>query len=588
MVKQDQSMAQQQKQRQIKHRNQHMEQQPKQMDSVAGVGIVGLVLLVVAMCGVEACMAFDHVYLFLMLQYLGTPVSLMSSCGVLTGLISLMTMPGLTYYANRGINSWKRKWYSIWIGLAVFLIGLILLAAASVIKIMDVSEALDSMSHMVNSSANSCLSGSKVSGNYTHTMSFQYTHVPITAVLGIVGFGTMDVAYDLSSPVLKSFVLDTLPTHQHSAVLATSTVLQGLGGTIISLIGVLNLPTMMESIFMVDGLAGTLLLLCGILIFLLLISFSTTLLSGYVIGGWMGKRKDAARESKNKNTVKFEKSFCQSEGHGQFKYKLLSTSSSESESTAADISIIEENGNSTIATEMPAQIYKRLDSINKEKQPNFAHSDEQQYLLLDSRYRTDSKSPKHCIYGGTERSEVHAPTGKMTQTFTVANPSGQRIHGNTTTMAPCHQSTKPRMLYIRNKRVIITCISCFFANGCLLCFSLYSPNALTIDIYKGDPLALPGLPGREGYEKGMRHSALGIMLMYISNLIFSACNHKIMKTFEQPNTNTQFGQNTIKFELNMLQIQRQWFCCPVRRRVSSDDSLTIVKSSDGNLDAPGA
>ena len=372
---------------------------------------------------------------------------------------------------------------------------------------------------MVNSSTNK-LSNNSFIGNFSSIASFEYERVPTTAILGIVGFGLTDMAYDLATPAVKSFVLDTLPTHQHNAVLATSTVLQGLGGTAVTLIGVCDLPAIVGYTFKVDGIAGTLLLLCGILVLTLIISFSITLISGKVIGRWMAKRNPS--KSKGYRGEDLTKSSFEVEQHEQVKYRPLSTSSTES--CALSLSYANRGESLYFSQETQDQQHEGPMSFKKKILSNFSCSDEKQCLLSYGDHRNVSQ----CSLGGNQHSEIQETKSIWTQTSIGSHLSGHNLC-ESVSAAVFHGDTRATKRILRNKRVITTCISCFFANGCLLCFSIYSPNALTIGIYKGDPLALPGLPGRELYEKGMRLGAVGILLMYTSTFISSMCNHKMMR-----------------------------------------------------------
>ncbi|RUS80595.1 hypothetical protein EGW08_011650 [Elysia chlorotica] len=506
------------------------EHHPHQETATDGVGTAQMVMLVAAMSGIEAVMAFEQIYEFLMLQYLGTPVALMSTSGVIAGASSLTIMPGLTYFVNRGAHSWKRKWYAICLGLTVFLLGLILLISAGIIKIINLSKPLNFVSNLSNSSMSE-LPNSGFHSSPSSTMSFVYDGVPATAILGMISFGLTGLAYDLGAPAVKSFALDTLPTHQHKAALATSTMLQGLGGTAITIIGAFDLPTIVENNFKMDGIAGTLLLMCVILVLTLVMSFAVTLISGKVIG--LRMRNGSPLNGKGNRTKKLARRSFEPEKIKNFKYSRLSTSSTES--YALRLSYANSGDILYLSYENRAQQISK-----KQIHTKSICSDEKQSLLGDSSDRNMGRWSGSCSNGGNQHSEREVTRNQWTQTSICSHPFGLKKSESLIGGSGGHIQTRTSIL--RKKHFIITCISAFLGNGCLLCFSLYSPNTLTFSILKGDPLALPGSTGRQLYEKGMRFGAAGIMIMYFSMVISSMCSHQLMKMLgEKPHYLTTCG-----------------------------------------------
>ncbi|GFO25394.1 membrane-associated transporter protein [Plakobranchus ocellatus] len=539
---QQQQRQQQNHQQHYQQQQQQQQQQQEQHDQAAdGVGVAGRVMLVAAMCGVEACMAFEHVYLILMLQYLGTPVYLMSTCGVITGIASVFIIPGLGCYSNKGTNTWKRKMNSIIVGLAIFLIGITILIISGVIKMSEVSEALENVRQSSNSS---------VYSNTSHTpvTSFQYTSVPLTSILGIISFALTDIAYDVSAPVIRSFFLDTLPAHQHSAVLATSTVLQAFGGTSITFIGMFDLPTALADVFGVDGMAATLLLLSGVLAMIILISFLITLISGHVIGGWRGKR--GTHITHKNETPNIERQ--ETANYMNIKDTRSNTPDSDkrithhpnSDSTLS--SALESDSINELAKSFEQSSLKTLqkqagrNGLNQHFQKAYGLgtqfsdrivTDEKQYLLPSKTDMCPRLRDSVPFYGGAQQHEIPKENGTGKST---------KVNSSSDISANCSEPWKKNndqqvaarntgYSILKSKRVIITSVTCFFGNGCLLCFSIYSANALTIGIKKGDPLALPGSVERGLYEKGMRTASLATFLLYVSTLVSSTCNYKLIK-----------------------------------------------------------
>ncbi|GFO06131.1 membrane-associated transporter protein [Plakobranchus ocellatus] len=533
----------QQQQRQPQNHSQHsqQQQQEKYKEAADGVGVAGRVMLVAAMCGVEACMAFEQVYQILMLEYLGTPVYLMSTCGVITGISSLCIIPGLGFYSNKGTNTWKKKMNSIIVGLATFLTGITILIISGIIKMSEVWQVLENVKQSSNSS---------VFYNTTNTpvTSFQYTTIPLTSILAIISFALTDIAYDVSAPVIRSFVLDTLPAQQHSAVLATSTVLQAFGGTSISFIGMFDLPTTLGGVFGVDGMAATLLLLSGVLAMIILTSFLFTLVSGHVIGGWRGKRGTHIEHTNETPSIERQ----EKANYMDIKDTRSNTSDSNNLVTYhhnSDIlpSTLESGNIDELAKSFQVS---SLNTLQKHAGRNWLNQDfqkayglctqlsdrivtnEKQYLLPSKTDMCPHLRDSVPFYGSAqqmgnaEENETEISRKKINCSNAIrANCSkpSNKIH--------VEQASARNTAFsiLKNKRVIITSVSSFFGNGCLLCFAIYSANALTIGIKRGDPLALPGSLERELYENGMRTASLATFLLYISTLVSSTCNYKLIQ-----------------------------------------------------------
>ncbi|GFO40789.1 membrane-associated transporter protein [Plakobranchus ocellatus] len=541
LQQQQQQQQQQQRQPQNHPKYSQQQQQEKHKEAADGVGVAGRVMLVAAMCGVEACMAFEQVYLILMLEYLGTPVYLMSTCGVITGISSLCIIPGLGFYSNKGTNTWKRKMNSLIIGLAIFLTGITILIISGIIKMSEVWQVLENVKQSSNSS---------VFSNTTNTpvTSFQYTTIPLTSILGIISFALTDIAYDVSAPVIRSFVLDTLPAHQHSAVLATSTVLQAFGGTSISFIGMFDLPTTLGGVFGVDGMAATLLLLSGVLAMIILTSFLITLVSGHVIGGWRGKRGTHITHTHETPSIERQ----EKANYMDIKDKRSNTSDSDNvityhhNSDSTLLSTLESDSMNEMAKSFEESPLKSLQKhvghnrLNQDFQKVYGLctqfsdrivTDEKRFLLPSKTDMCPHLRDSIPFYGVTQQMESPGENGtKISAKMNYSNDitakcskTSDKIHGEQATVRNTAYSI------LKNKRVIITSVSSFFGNGCLLSFGMYSANALTIGIKKGDPLALPGSVERGLYEKGMRTASLATFLLYVSKFVSSTCNHKLIK-----------------------------------------------------------
>ncbi|GFO38619.1 hypothetical protein PoB_006512400 [Plakobranchus ocellatus] len=93
--------------------------------------------LTAALIGVEGTTAFEQVYTFLSLQYLGVPVALMSINGTIAGTAAVIFILVAGQLIDKGRNPKRRKRWALAFGLFLFVSGCLLIISACVLKIMD-------------------------------------------------------------------------------------------------------------------------------------------------------------------------------------------------------------------------------------------------------------------------------------------------------------------------------------------------------------------------------------------------------------------------------------------------------------------
>ena len=97
-------------------------------------------------------------------------------------------------------------------------------------------------------------------------------YIPLTGILGILGYICLDIGFDLGNPMCRAFILEHSPSSQHTHLLFTATQIASLAGLFMSSLGVFNLPGVIETIFGVDGTSGTFIFMLTV-IFTIVVSF---------------------------------------------------------------------------------------------------------------------------------------------------------------------------------------------------------------------------------------------------------------------------------------------------------------------------
>ena len=105
-------------------------------------------------------------------------------------------------------------------------------------------------------------------------------YVPLTGVFGILGFATLDIGFDMGSPMVRAFILEHSPSSQHTNLLVTATQLAALAGLLMSSMGVFDLPGAIEAMFGVDGTAGTFILMLTVILVIVITFFGCSVWTG--------------------------------------------------------------------------------------------------------------------------------------------------------------------------------------------------------------------------------------------------------------------------------------------------------------------
>nr|KAG5694221.1 hypothetical protein BaRGS_035325 [Batillaria attramentaria] len=264
----------------------------------------------------DAVVAFCQLYTVPVLQSLGTPVTFVSLTPFISSPLSVLVLPVLGYFSDRGNNLPRRKVFATWVSFFLSVAGLVLISSASMTLLMRssganwtriyngstdpndvhlkttptymVSPDLDLDLHKNAPSAHPAMNAGNASwflnesdpahlirhadskkqlplnlsdedwesGHVPHSHELSNTstpdnsshhtiHLPLTAVMGIVGFALTEVGYDASSTSVKSLVVTCSPREAHTSVFVLGLLMAAVGGCLAGITGLTDLSSVL-------------------------------------------------------------------------------------------------------------------------------------------------------------------------------------------------------------------------------------------------------------------------------------------------------------------------------------------------------
>ena len=221
------------------------------------------------MMGNELCVAFNQLYEVSLLQILGVPTTYVSLFPVVSGPVTVLLLILLGHYSDRGSRHRQRK-------IAVNVFASVILATAVAVLItadllllsQDDSRPIERNDNIVKNFSSSTVaqvfdqqadsSRATDSANSSHYDDISLKEnstdtgfsengedlrsMPLTAVLGIVGFCLMDMGYDVSLAAARACVLACSPRDDHTSILVLSLVMAAVGGCVNHGLGLVDLP----------------------------------------------------------------------------------------------------------------------------------------------------------------------------------------------------------------------------------------------------------------------------------------------------------------------------------------------------------
>ncbi|CAG5126101.1 unnamed protein product [Candidula unifasciata] len=482
-------------------------------------------------------------------------------------------LPLLGYFSDRGSNPMKRKLCSLFVGMSMFLCGLLFLIIAGFLKLESLDAIYWSTHTNISSNDTPIITQSAVEASRLSSISLNDTfpsqtlvpnkpisdsQVSVTAVLSILAFSFIDIGFDMSISLVRAFILEIM-----------STVSASMAGTTFSFLGCFDFPGALGPLFHVEGVAATLIFFCSLLFCLILIGYSCTIISGYFINKGM-RQLD---KGKNTNRPQVPNAAVGSVDQGTPSSSRRRLLKGADPNTADQIHTVrpylpdilhtEEGDTSTrpllLEDSLKANNYSALSistaSVLHAYGSHEVHVPKKQFCVYKSAstdnatHTGDTSDTEAELLQQTEeeqtelREEADLEHKKhpfstfslleaIKQSYSMSLSIAQSPLGefHTRKLENMHKKrlddTKQNNKLIMNKRLIILCCSCFFTFGSMITFIIYISNALNIGIFKGDPTALPGTEAYDYYQAGLRTAALGNLVLYATYMTISINNTK--------------------------------------------------------------
>ncbi|XP_012938458.1 uncharacterized protein LOC106011875 [Aplysia californica] len=405
-------------------------------------------------------------------------------------------------------------------------------------------------------------------------------HIPVSALIAIVGSALLCISFDVSMAPTRAFILETVPSWQHPNILRTSTVASSLAGVCLSAMGLFNVPHMFGAILHADKTAAALIFLFIFIGVLAVLSFTLTLCTGFKLLSANGNMiqldaknqsvKSAERSTVEKNRDSLCCCFGCRKAKGVHKYEKLSTEDLHwNDKDDSDVEIAPEFTACTLENECDEKSIQKssLGFISPQCVQNHLVGNGEQprevpheageiggehvpSSICDTREWGEPDSENHQCPWQRDNKEIEVcnvtePTHLLTNSYLGANcdnhpqtlgygkekslslpeiPPKNHANSNLT----LDTSGIPAGPNFCNRRLVIFLAASFFSFGNLLVFLTFASNSLTIAVYKGDPKAPQGSEARGNYERGLRMCSVGVFAYYVAYFIMSSCNKKVL------------------------------------------------------------
>ncbi|GFO07539.1 hypothetical protein PoB_003404400 [Plakobranchus ocellatus] len=411
------------------------------------------------------------------------------------------------------------------------------------------------------------------------------TSLPGIVFLSIAGFACIDYGFDACVSLSRALILENVPKFQHMSVLLLATIVQSSAGTLCAVIGCFDLPGTLGLAFRMDGTAATIIFFCCIIIFATFIGFFLMNIGSYRLGkriqAAFGHGDSSLHLNKGNSfsntsqvhsvTASFNANVTQSEEteverikssfgvKGQRDAKRKPPAGQlqqvqEGRPYIPDILHTEEGDTSTrpLLLEDSLKVnYSALNTAvlpvsqdNRQQQVSSVNDGDEPYTpatsassdterAMDSSTAAPSRVPSNTAFDSTGVSTVlDAVRQSYSLSMSQRGALGE-FHARKLTLlrqAKSRLNSQGRAEKQRQstKKMVILCVSSFFAIGSAVAACVYSSNALNRGILHGDPTALPGTEGRMNYERGLQMSAIGNLILYASFMVVSLGNTKII------------------------------------------------------------
>ncbi|KAK7010676.1 hypothetical protein BgiMline_002295 [Biomphalaria glabrata] len=208
-----------------------------------------LLIICAALFAQEVVITNELIYMVTWEKLLGVPLEYVSLSGVISGIIGFISIPLMGRFGDKG-NRLRRKTLLVIGSGCCILLGSCCIFVGFIIKLL-VLHNYDN-SHPSLSAWNQTCQNQNVeyfvnetSLNETNSQilldpEYMFQDDPLsrlTSVLAVATFVFIDYGFDTGSPNIRSYMLECVHKSQHSKVLSVGVIMSGLGGCLVSIIG---------------------------------------------------------------------------------------------------------------------------------------------------------------------------------------------------------------------------------------------------------------------------------------------------------------------------------------------------------------
>ncbi|KAK0051988.1 membrane-associated transporter protein [Biomphalaria pfeifferi] len=492
-------------------------------------------IICAALFAQEVAITNELIYMVTWEKLLGVPLEFVSLPGVISATISFFSIPVMGRFGDKGNRLRRKSLLVIGSGCCLFF-GSCCMFVGCLIKWLGIHSNENRLSNLPawnRTCQNQNVKSNITSFNETDCLMLSDSenmiqHDPLsrlTSVLAVATFVFIDYGFDTGSPNIRSYMLECVHKSQHSKVLSVGVIMSGLGGFVVSLIGLFDFNFTVEQD--VDPNIVKALALCFFLMISVLITFSITLIYG----------RNLFHKYNTQTTKGDERNKC-----GKCHNGNNSETQSVNQSTHEQVNHNETNGNVNYS--------KCADSVlQKIQNENVDISERQAFKSVQSNTHIDIENKMNIVDKHDETkiqwSSCNDDEHQISCSIPNYLPESNSVYVDNsldTTIKKCFRQISFRVSQFfagcitqlktpwRSNKVyfiFLSCLLAFFASGTNISFELYFTNFLSEGVYQGKGDAPQQDEAKQRYDSGMRTAAIGTFVFQSIFLLYNAAHQKI-------------------------------------------------------------
>ncbi|KAL8571946.1 hypothetical protein ACOMHN_026158 [Nucella lapillus] len=494
-------------------------QKYEKMDSVKGEHSLPLyrkLLLSAVMTGSDMCTSFEQLYMLPLLQILGVPVTFVSLAPAVTGPVTMILMNLFGYCSDKGPRHRFKKLAVVAVSSSLILCGMFVLIGANLLLSRSGTDAASTADKEKKNMEYSPqiyphyrfrnwteLSRKIWRGNNSEIMAEDDTgmlSLPVTAIMGLVGFSLMALGYDLNISASRSCILVHTPQRDHTNILVLGLVMAAAGGCFNSLLGMLDLSAVFDTGDRMASQTMVQLIACSIV---LVISSTSTVLTALYSkedsdGQSYSRLKEDIRDVKKKKAYKSIQPVdkLDSDGEENQGYDTHSQSNSQQNSENDSDEVLSGSCDCCSVGDVHGHDVEEIDS----------------YCSGQS-CSGRSCSGQSC----SGHSQSHQPKLEQKNVSPKQNECGWDL-----TKQPSKKLNKHKYNFA------IACITCYLGSSVTFSYNMFVSDFLGKAVMGGDSSRKAGSAELQAYEDAMSTAALGLFIFFSCYMAIGLIHNKLL------------------------------------------------------------